>query len=120
MSPCSCCSGNKYLQCPDGRAERCLACLQVAPGVQPPCNVSPWIPDGHCWMRVRDGGSPANPLDRVAFIEKTPRVRVQAGKPHRPDWENWLEGPKGSLFDTSGVSRAWCDAKLRELGYTLE
>ncbi len=63
-----------------------------------------------------------NPLNRVAFIEKTPRIRIRAPQtdgrgtdPDRLDYLNWASGPKGSNgFDKE--SRAWCD-KMLEIFY---
>lgn len=74
----------------------------------------PWaIVDGHCAHRTLDG-------ERVAFIEKTPRVK-------HPDTGEWIYGNKGTGgVGVDGVnggyqpSRDWVDAKLRELGYRLE
>ena len=72
--------------------------------------------DGYCATRVTLDGQ------RVAFIEKTPRVKD-------PKTGKWLEGPKGpggsgdveeqGLYGYSGRSREWCDEKLEELGYNL-
>jgi hypothetical protein len=66
--------------------------------------------------------------NRVAFIEKTPRVRIRSmpGTDHalsrasalRADYLNWVEGPKGSGPEDE-VSRLWCDNMLRLLGYEL-
>ena len=58
---------------------------------------------------------------RVAFIEKTPRVK-------HPITNEWIEGPKGAgggnpeKDETYGFykpSREWCDKKLVELGYSI-
>ena len=95
--------------------------------------VSNWLvaPEAdHCCMRIVEGGDPANIADRVAFIEKTARVRV---KPFTEvdDFKNWRQGYKGTGgawdsdhkalgqygYDLS--SRAWCDAELVKLGYEL-
>lgn len=86
--------------------------------------VSPWIEeveDGHvvCAYRVIAGSDGSLP-HRVAFIEKTPRVRV--GDFFGEDYDNkrWeSRGWKGDgPCDTN--SRDWCDAKLRLLGYILQ
>lgn len=100
--------------------------------------VSAWTPvendDGsepHCCMRHVVGTDPNDVANRVAFIEKTPRVRIGSGL--KPDHLNWEEGPKGrggsSVFDETleqaevygyyPPSRQWCDARLKELGYIL-
>lgn len=70
--------------------------------------------DGWCATRVTLDGQ------RVAFIEKTPRVR-------HPETGEWIQGPKGSggsgdpeenkLYGYDPNSRKWCDDKLKELGY---
>lgn len=84
--------------------------------------LSDWIMDGHCAMRIVEGGNPDNIVDRVAFIEKTPRVRV-APCPYDgyKDHENWMGGPKGtSEYGRDEISRQWCDTLLKELGYNLD
>lgn len=65
---------------------------------------------------VRQGGNPANIADRVAFIEKTPRVRTGH---HHEDLEylNWTPGPKGTNAQDQ-ESRAWCLEKLKSMGWT--
>jgi hypothetical protein len=93
---------------------------------------SDWIAvDGYCAMKIIHGGDPENIADRVAFIEKTPRVRVAPfdGKPgsclETPD--NWKQGPKGDsggdpekdqTYGYDPDSRKWCDAELSAMGYT--
>lgn len=39
-------------------------------------NLSDWIMIGDCATRIIKGGDVNNILDRVAFIEKTPRIRL--------------------------------------------
>jgi len=39
-------------------------------------NLSDWIMVGYCATRVIKGGNPMNVDHRVAFIEKTPRVKL--------------------------------------------
>lgn len=76
-------------------------------------NCSHWkIVDDYCAERTCFG-------ERVAFIEKTPRVK-------HPETGEWIYGPKGAGGDgCDGVnggyqpSRDWADAKLIELGYNL-
>lgn len=84
-------------------------------------------------MRIVEGGDPNNIADRVAYIEKTPRVRVKPFSPRRPgditeDNEAWEQGPKGSggnvshggpIYGRYPPSREWCDKRLVELGYEL-
>jgi len=57
--------------------------------------LSPWIiEDGYCAVRIIDGGSQDVLADRIAFIEKTPRVRVSPFTAEE-DCKNWECGPKG-------------------------
>jgi hypothetical protein len=88
--------------------------------------VGPWIKDGHCWMRVLEGQDPAVIKNRVAFIEKTPRVRLRS-RQYSPeineyscaatDKDAWLFRHK---CDPETVGQVWCDAMLMLLGYELE
>ena len=94
--------------------------------------LTPWIPSpvsDHCSMRCIVGTS-QDPPYRVAFIEKTPRVRVKFDD---GDMSAWESGPKGTggpvtpdntaeqqgIYGYDPESRAWCDQRLRELGYLL-
>ena len=92
--------------------------------------LSPWIsPDGYCAMRVILGSDPKVIANRVAFIEKTPRVRVRPFTTSLHDSNNWEPGPKGEggagdheLLEQYGFyrpSREWCDERLVEMGYEL-
>ena len=82
--------------------------------------VSDWIViDKYCATRVLKGTNQHNVDNRVAFIEKTPRVL------HNTEW---IEGPKGSgggdpkvdlTYGFDPESRAWCDDFLRERGAIL-
>lgn len=83
--------------------------------------LSPWIDIEHCSTRVYEGTDPAEVANRVAFIEKTPRVRVSTFADACEDWRGWCEGPKGCGEECGQYqpSRAWCDAQLRLLGYVL-
>jgi hypothetical protein len=95
--------------------------------------VSDWIIiDGYCATRIIDGGDVKNVADRVAFIEKTPRVRIQSttiGAEEPREFNNWEYGPKGSggcgnpkvnnLYGFYQPSRDWCDKRLKELGYEI-
>lgn len=99
-----------------------------------PVTLSPWVIDGHCAFRHILGTDPDKMCNRVAFIEKTPRVRIRPWNEYdgdRQDHLNWESGPKGSGcsceespeekeaygFDLS--SRNWCDRKLTVLGYKV-
>jgi len=98
--------------------------------------VGPWvIVDGYAAARHLVGADPDDVRSRVALIEKTPRVRIRpayqrenrgtyedGGEYINYRWEehlDWCYGDKGDdAFDQE--SRAWCDAMLKLLGYTLE
>ena len=85
--------------------------------------ITDWMPDPdapHCAMRCIAGTDPAEVGNRVAFIEKTPRVRI-APFSEEGDWKNWEEGPKGRApeYGQYAPSRQWCDARLAELGYMM-
>jgi hypothetical protein len=95
--------------------------------------LTPWIAEEHCAMRVLRGKDPAVIANRVAFIEKTPRVRIaHADEPwsYSNDSSKWWQGPKGSggsgnaereqTYGFDPESRAWCDEQLVALGYVLE
>lgn len=81
--------------------------------------VSPWVQDPsapHAYLRHMDGGLSLR--NRVAFIEKTPRVRVAPYTSDVTDANNWTHGPKGS-DGLDERSRMWCDERLLEMGYIL-
>ena len=84
--------------------------------------LSVWVMEGHCSMRYVLGTDREEIENRVAFIEKTPRVRVAT---YDGDWfkdyKNWREGPKGCApeYGQYQPSRDWCDARLIEMGYIL-
>jgi len=98
----------------------------------------PWtLTDNGCAaFRALAGTDGSLLADRVAFIEKTPRVRIREHflgvyrhyaedgtlvHEHR-QWEdflNWCEGDKGSDCQDQ-ESRDWCDRMLVALGYELE
>ena len=104
--------------------------------------VSDWIVvDGYCAARIIEGGDINKIADRVAFIEKTPRVRIRRyGTPFSDpreardkDFLNWCEGhdwkadgcsgdqdaSKLGAYGFSAQARAWCDHMLVMLGYEL-
>lgn len=83
--------------------------------------ISEWIRGENCSFRIRSEGDPEKITDRVAFIEKTPRVRIRPDfgpYDRHPDWPNWAEGYKGNGPDDE-ISKAWCDAVLPFFGYEL-
>ncbi len=95
--------------------------------------LSSWIViDGYCATRVLEGTDPAIVANRIAFIEKTPRVRIRRQGTTSPslDWLNWAEGPKGAggrleidgetIYGFYPPSRKWCDDMLRLLGYQFD
>lgn len=77
-------------------------------------------------MRFLEGGDPLSARDRVAFVEKTPRVRVRPHARDGDDFKNWECGPRGDAgrpaaggYEYDAGSQAWCDARLVQLGYVL-
>lgn len=99
-----------------------------------PVFLSPWITDGHCAFRHIYGTDPDKVCNRVAFIEKTPRVRDRSWNAldsDRQDHLNWISGPKGTgcssdedpeekqAYGFDPESRNWCDKQLAEFGYIL-
>ena len=99
--------------------------------------VTDWMmdSDGIGAFRMVQGGDPENIGHRVAFIEKTPRVRIRPAhfREHRGTYEDggeyveyhWAEHLDWAARDFKGSgaddpeSRAWCDAMLKLLGYEL-
>jgi hypothetical protein len=93
--------------------------------------LSAWMPvdGGHCCTRVIDGSDPELICNRVAFIEKTARVRIAPFTDQNEDWKNWQSGPKGrgggdpeqdETYGFDPSSREWCDSMLLALGYELK
>ena len=84
--------------------------------------LSPWlVVDEYCATRVIEGTDPSIVGNRVAFIEKTPRVLING---------TWLGGPKGSggaggedprkeLYGFYPPSRKWADDLLLAAGAIL-
>jgi len=99
--------------------------------------VAPWVIREDCAIRHIAGTDPDDVRARVAFIEKTPRVRIrehymgtqrlinwlsnEPGREERlwPEHCDWCYGDKGNGPDDE-ESQQWCDAMLKLLGYTLE
>lgn len=94
----------------------------------------PWqVTDSGCGsMRVRVGGNPEHVADRVAFIEKTPRVRIRGmhfvkyltpnsndENWNQYDYLNWMEGSSKGDGPLDQDSKDWCDKVLVLLGYEL-
>lgn len=83
--------------------------------------LSPWtiVPDAdYCAMRFIAGTDPEVVANRVAFIEKTPRVRVQPHTNESEDWRNWHPAWKGDDGHCP-VARGWCDQHLLAMGYEV-
>ena len=96
--------------------------------------ISDWVSDDTCAYRHvvgKDGNLPEN---RVAMIEKTPRVRIRESylgievvrydsgdqeiTRRWPEHLDWCSGYKGD-GPNDAESRAWCDGMLKALGYQL-
>lgn len=98
-------------------------------------SVGPWtVIDGYCAARTLEGGDPEDPDQRVAFIEKTPRVQVRdAGVYDGRETVDcggqlWVYGPRGrgggnpeqdQTYGFYPKARAWCDKMLIALGYEV-
>lgn len=86
--------------------------------------LSNWISDPdfpECYMRIVAGTDPSVIANRVAFIEKTPRVRLRSFTTTDTDFKNWKYGTKGSGDELGSYqpSRDWCDQILLALNYIL-
>lgn len=74
--------------------------------------LSPWIlVDGYCAMRYKLGEDPSVYGSRVAFVEKTARVRLLT------EDEQWEVVNKSSDYGMSEESLEYCDNKLTQLGF---
>lgn len=84
--------------------------------------LSEWINEDHCSMRCIEGSDSSIVANRVAFIEKTPRVRVARADDPNDDWKGWHQGPKGCSdeYGRYAPSREWCDEQLKALGYEFK
>lgn len=93
---------------------------------------TPWIiVAGYCATRYLADADHTNPANRIAFIEKTPRVRIAAFTNADEDSDKWFYGPKGQgggwdedhekegNYGFHPESRQWCDRQLIDLGYTI-
>lgn len=97
--------------------------------------ISGWVSGEGCAYRYVVGKDGTLAENRVAFIEKTPRIRIREDylgstltwsdsgdvayrERQWPEWLDWCSGDKGDgPNDTE--SRAWCDGMLKALGYEL-
>ena len=82
-------------------------------------NVWHVVEDGAGACLVKVDGDPNVVADRVAFIEKTPRIRIRMFTNRSDDWLNWAQ----RSFKGDGVddieSREWCENALVLFGHTL-
>jgi hypothetical protein len=97
--------------------------------------VSPWITDQWSAYRHIAGASPLDVTQRVALIEKTPRVRIRPdhfglershyddGTPFEkriwPPFLDWCERNYKGSGPGDPESRQWCDDMLELQGYIL-
>jgi hypothetical protein len=104
-------------------------------------NLSDWIMIDHCATRIIKDGNINDIADRVAFIEKTPRVRIKNSlrkvdcnihyiskdnidntllENEIDDISFWIYGDKGSSdYGLDNSSRKWCDEMLKALGWEV-
>lgn len=78
--------------------------------------LTPWLPlpsDNTCFVRCFAGTDINYLANRVALIEKTPRIRV-APYTAENDWVNWCYGDarESDLRGSDPESRKWCDDGL--------
>lgn len=93
--------------------------------------LSDWIVyDGCCAVRIIEGSNIGDVANRVAFIEKTPRVRTAPYSTSRAEQGKWKHGPKGcggsdgdnpenEIYGFFPPSREWCDEQLIKMGYEI-
>lgn len=89
--------------------------------------VGPWMQetddDGTLlgMYRAFEGTDASIISNRVAFIEKTPRIRIRplSAFDRNPDFLNWASAPfKGNgPFDRKSME--WCDQALKLFGYDV-
>lgn len=72
--------------------------------------------DGTGRFLIEWGGDPNEIKDRIAFIEKSPRIRIASAYNLAEDAKNWAYGDKGrGLHDEE--SAAWCIKALEVFGW---
>ena len=84
--------------------------------------LSDWIiVYGYCATRVLYGTDSELLENRIAFIKKTPRVRIAEYTTEMDDQGKWFFSTYGgtSEYGFDEDSRAWCDKELIKLGYTF-
>ena len=94
--------------------------------------VSPWLPimdefEGEPYLagvtRICEGGDINDINDRVAFIEKTPRIRIrrcykmELEQRRSKDYLNWAERDWKGDGPDDPESMKWCDDALKLFGY---
>lgn len=80
--------------------------------------LSDWIIiEDYYATRVLKGSDSSKVENRVAFIEKTPRIRISSFTDEDNDFKNWKFGDKGSDYGFDEASRKWCDDELLKIGY---
>lgn len=88
------------------------------------------VVDGHCAARYLVGEDQSEIKNTMAFIEKTPRIRLLDFSNKDNERLAWLQGYKGAggsegdnpdneLYGFYPKSREWCDEILTKLGYKL-
>jgi hypothetical protein len=84
--------------------------------------VGPWtVVHEYCATRTVLGGNPERIEDRVAFIEKSPRILVDGKWVYGPKGHGGADGenPKNELYGFYPPSRQWCDEILLAAGAIL-
>ena len=87
--------------------------------------LSNWIIKNHCAYRLLNNNCEDTVKNRMCFIEKTPRVKIESNKQCKDNGivieeDCWLYGPEGSSdYGLDKDSRNWCDSMLKLLGYEL-
>ena len=78
-----------------------------------------WIyhKDGTARFLIEWGGDPNEIKDRIAFIEKSPRIRIASAYNLAEDAKNWAYGDKGNdLHDRESAD--WCIKALEAFGWS--
>ena len=126
---------NKYLSCHESLLcggsqphDKCTECNNCPRDKYAKCEkveISDWIIiDEYCAMKIIKDSNPDLIKNRLAFIEKTPRIRIGMFVNNDTDYQNWKQGPKGEggcieddpdIYGFYQPSRDWCDKKLKEI-----
>lgn len=82
--------------------------------------LSPWISVDHCATRVIEGSDPELLQNRIAFIEKSGRVRTAPFEAFDGDCDKWRYVCHGSSECGSDMdTRREVDAELLRMGHEL-